>query len=92
MTSGLVLPSVGYVSGYTDALDVVGFNYRSKEYDIAHKTYPNKPIIGSENWGTWPEWKAALDRDFVPGIFVWTGFAYKGEAGPWPRKGLSSYN
>ncbi|MDU0356145.1 glycoside hydrolase family 2 TIM barrel-domain containing protein [Paraglaciecola aquimarina] len=62
VTSGLVIPSVSYVSGYTDALDVVGFNYRRKEYDIAHQTYPNKPIIGSENWGTWPEWQAALER------------------------------
>ncbi|WP_158971754.1 sugar-binding domain-containing protein [Paraglaciecola sp. L3A3] len=88
VTAGLVIPSVSYVSGYTDALDVVGLNYRAKEYDIAHKTYPNKPIIGSENWGTWPEWQAVLEREFVPGIFVWTGFAYKGEAGPWPRKGL----
>ncbi|MDU0356146.1 DUF4982 domain-containing protein [Paraglaciecola aquimarina] len=29
-----------------------------------------------------------IGEEFVPGIFVWTGFAYKGEAGPWPRKGL----
>lgn len=88
ITSGLVTPSVGFVSGYTDALDVVGFNYRAQEYDIAHATYPDIPLYGSENWGTWPEWKAALDREFIPGIFIWTGFAYKGEAGPWPRKGL----
>lgn len=88
VTAGLVIPSVGFVSGYTDALDVVGFNYRAVEYDLAHKTYPDKPIYGSENWGSWDEWKAARDRDFVPGIFIWTGFAYKGEAGPWPRKGL----
>lgn len=25
----------------------------------------------------------------MAGIFVWTGFAYLGEAGPWPRKGLN---
>ena len=88
VTAGMVTPSVNYISGYTDALDVVGFNYRAQEYDIAHKTYPNKPIYGSENWGTWPEWQAANEREFIPGIFIWTGFAYKGEAGPWPRKGL----
>lgn len=88
VTAGLVIPSVDFVSGYADALDVAGFNYRSQEYDIAHQTYPDKPLIGSENWGSWPEWKAVLERDFIPGIFVWTGFAYKGEAGPWPRKGL----
>ncbi|MBQ4828494.1 DUF4982 domain-containing protein [Alteromonas sp. MMG017] len=88
VTAGMVTPSVNFVSGYADALDVAGFNYRSQEYDAAHEMYPDKPIYGSENWGTWPEWKAAKDRAFVPGIFIWTGFAYKGEAGPWPRKGL----
>ncbi|MEP1448986.1 MAG: sugar-binding domain-containing protein [Paraglaciecola sp.] len=88
VTAGMVTPSVNFVSGYTDVLDVAGFNYRSQEYDAAHAMYPDKPIYGSENWGTWPEWKAAKDREFVPGIFIWTGFAYKGEAGPWPRKGL----
>lgn len=88
VTSGLVKPSVGFVTGYTDALDVVGFNYRAGEYDTAHKMYPEARIVGSENWGTWAEWKAALDRDFVAGIFIWTGYAYLGEAGPWPRKGL----
>jgi hypothetical protein len=88
VTAGMVTPSVNFVSGYTDALDVAGFNYRSQEYDAAHEKYPDKPIYGSENWGTWPEWKAAKEREFVPGIFIWTGFAYKGEAGPWPRKGL----
>ncbi|MFC7338018.1 glycoside hydrolase family 2 TIM barrel-domain containing protein [Haloferula chungangensis] len=87
-TSGLVHPSVGYATGYAKALDVVGFNYRAWEYDGAHERYPEWPIIGSENWGTWAEWDNANKRDFVAGIFIWTGFAYLGEAGPWPRKGL----
>jgi len=85
---GSVLPSIGMVSGYGTAVDVYGFNYCASEYDIAHKTYPDLKIIGSENWGSYPEWKACLDRDFVSGVFLWTGFAYLGEAGPWPRKGL----
>ena len=88
LTSGLVHPSVGYPTGYADALDVVGFNYRANEYDGAHAMYPDKPIIGTENWGTLAEWEAARSRDFVAGIFIWTGYAYLGEAGPWPRKGL----
>ncbi|MEM1085492.1 MAG: sugar-binding domain-containing protein [Verrucomicrobiota bacterium] len=88
VTSGLVHPSVGYATGYAKELGVVGFNYRAWEYDGAHKMYPERPIIGSENWGTRAEWEGALKRDFVAGIFIWTGFAYLGEAGPWPRKGL----
>ncbi len=85
---GSVLPSVGMVSGYGTAVDVFGFNYRMSDYDAAHKQYPNLKILGSENWGAYEEWKACEERDFVAGIFAWTGFAYMGEAGPWPRKGL----
>ncbi|WP_298537524.1 sugar-binding domain-containing protein [uncultured Algibacter sp.] len=88
ITCGSVLPSIGMVSGYGTAVDVFGFNYRASDYDIAHKTYPNLKILGTENWGDYWEWKNCTDRDFVSGIFVWTGFAYMGEAGPWPRKGL----
>ncbi len=86
---GSVLPSIGMVSGYGTAVDVYGFNYRQADYDIAHKTYPDLKILGSENWVAYSEWKSCIDRDFVAGVFLWTGFAYLGEAGPWPRKGLN---
>lgn len=88
ITCGSVRPSVAAVSGYADAVDVLGFNYRQSSYDAAHETYPDLKIIGTENWGDYSEWKAVKDRDFVAGMFAWTGFAYLGEAGPWPRKGL----
>lgn len=88
VTAGSVHPSIGLASGYGDALDVYGFNYRAIEYDAAHRQYPYKCIIGSENWGAYSEWKNCVERDFVSGIFAWTGFAYLGEAGPWPKKGL----
>jgi beta-galactosidase len=39
-------------------------------------------------WGAQPEeaWKAAEEYDFVGGLFVWTGFDYRGETFPyeWP--------
>ncbi len=89
VTCGNVLPSVGLASGYAQTVDVLGFNYRAVEYDGAHKAYPDLLIYGSENWGAYSEWKACADRDFVAGIFCWTGFAYAGEAGPWPHKGLN---
>ena len=88
VTTGSVHPSVALASGYGQAVDVLGFNYRAVEYDKAHQHYPNLKILGSENWGSWSEWKNVKDRDFVAGMFAWTGFAYLGEAGPWPRKGL----
>lgn len=89
VTCGSVLPSIGMVSGYGTAVDVYGYNYRAADYDAAHKEYPDLKILGSENWGNYNEWKSINERDFVSGIFVWTGFAYLGEAGPWPRKGLN---
>lgn len=89
VTSGLVLPSVGFATGYADTLDVIGFNYRAQEYEIAHKTFPKAKIYGSENWGSWSEWQNVKDKDYVAGIFVWTGFAYKGESGPLPKMGLN---
>ncbi len=86
---GSVHPSVALASGYASNVDVLGFNYRAVEYDAAHEYYPDLNILGSENWGTYQEWKDCENRDFVAGIFCWTGFAYMGEAGPWPRKGLN---
>ncbi|SHK68353.1 Glycosyl hydrolases family 2 [Reichenbachiella agariperforans] len=88
VTCGSVRPSIAAASGYADAVDVLGFNYRAECYDAAHETYPEMKIIGSENWGAYSEWENVASRPFVAGMFAWTGFAYMGEAGPWPRKGL----
>lgn len=91
VVANCILPSVSYESGYTDALDVVGYSYRAVIYDYGHKNYPDKPILGTENLGQWHEWKSVIDRDFVAGMFIWTGFDYLGESGkehdkPWPIK------
>ncbi len=89
ITANLIFPSVSFNTGYTDVLDVVGFSYRRVVYDWAHKYFPDKPLIGSENVGQWHEWKAVLERPFVGGTFIWTGIDYLGEAtNRWPLKGL----
>ncbi|PKQ64466.1 hypothetical protein BZG02_06575 [Labilibaculum filiforme] len=88
VTTGGVLPKAGNLTGYFDVPDVIGYNYRAENYDEDHKNYPNRKMYGSENWGTYQEWKDATDRDFVAGIFIWTGIAYLGESGPFPWKGL----
>ncbi len=87
ITSGVVIPSVSRISGYTDALDVVGYNYKESYYENDHNLYPEKSIIGSENVGQFFEWEAVADKDYIPGIFLWTGVDYLGENGPWPSKG-----
>ena len=32
-----------------------------------------KPAMGTENLGQWHEWKAVIERDYIPGMFIWTG-------------------
>lgn len=88
-----ILPSVSYETGYADALDMMGYSYRRVIYDYGHREYPDKPIMGTENLAQWHEWKAVLERDFIAGIFLWTGADYLGEAskrGPFPIKGTRS--
>lgn len=87
VTANLILPSVSHVSGYTDALDVVGYSYRRVIYDYGHERYPDKMIMGTENVPQWHEWKAVMERDFIGGTFLWTGIDYLGEAhNQWPKK------
>ncbi len=86
-----ILPTTSYETGYTDALDMVGYSYRQVVYEYGHTNYPEKPIMGTENLCQWHEWKAVLDKPYVPGIFLWTGIDYIGESGAsdrWPRKAL----
>ncbi len=88
-----ILPSASYESGYTDALDMVGFSYRQVVYERCHTNYPDKPIMGTENLAQWHEWKQVLDKPYIPGIFLWTGVDYIGEssnADMWPRKAMPS--
>ena len=87
ITSGIAIPIVSRISGYIDALDVVGYNYKDADYEADHKHHPEKSIIGSENVAQYFEWKAVLDKPYIPGIFIWTGIDYLGENGPWPAKG-----
>ncbi|WP_237561765.1 glycoside hydrolase family 2 TIM barrel-domain containing protein [Flagellimonas algicola] len=86
-----ILPTASHESGYTDALDMVGYSYRRVLYDYGHEKYPDKPIMGTENLGQWHEWKAVMERPFISGTFLWTGIDYMGESnGAWPKKGTSS--
>ncbi|MDC0584359.1 DUF4982 domain-containing protein [Bacteroidales bacterium] len=89
VTTGGVLSKSGNITGYYDVPDVMGYNYQAKFYDEDHATYPNRIMYGSENLGIAEEWLAVKDRDFVSGLFIWTGIAYLGESGPFPWKGLN---
>lgn len=88
VTANCILPTSSFETGYTEALDVVGLSYKPDKYDYFKQTYPDLPMMGTENVPRWYEWKAVIERDFIPGLFLWTGVDYMGEcrAEHWPIK------
>ncbi len=91
VVANMIFPSASHESGYTDALDIVGYSYRRVMYDYSHERYPDKMIMGTENLVQWHEWKAVEEREFSPGTFLWTGISYMGEVhNGWPAKANSS--
>jgi beta-galactosidase len=104
--------------GYSDELDVVGYNYGDKQlaYVKDHEKYPNRvefctegtsfvstrgeyennwgkgycsnSIIWQPGWGPYPgeDWADIVKYPYLGGLFVWTGFDYRGEPTPfwWP--------
>lgn len=87
-TAGLAGVAMSNQTEYPGALDIAGYNYTESHYDTDHVTYPNRVIYGSENSQSMSAWKAARDREYIFGQFLWTGFDYLGEAGRWPSRGL----
>jgi len=104
--------------GYSDALDVVGYNYGDKglAYVKDHEKYPQRIEFCTEStsfistrgeyqndwgkgyvsnlglwqpgWGPLPgeDWADIVKYPYLGGLFVWTGFDYRGEPTPyrWP--------
>jgi beta-galactosidase len=69
--------------GFEKPLDIIGFNYHHKHYDIFHETYPDKVIWGSENWtlNFHDYWKDVTDNIYNIGDFTWTAYDNLGEVG-----------
>ncbi len=64
-------------------LDVVGYNYMEDLYERDHQLYPERVILGSENF---PKeigfrWPLVEKLPYVIGEFTWTAWDYLGEAG-----------
>ena len=104
--------------GYSDVLDVVGYNYGDKqlayvkdrekypdrvmfctegtsfvstrgEYENNwEKGYTSNSVIWKPDWGPYPgeDWADIVKYPYLGGLFVWTGFDYRGEPTPfwWP--------
>lgn len=76
--------------GYTQVLDVVGYNYQPQYYEEDHKKFPDRKIYGSETGESYQAWLTAKNNDYVAGQFIWTGVDYLGEAGEFPDRGFAS--
>ncbi|MCQ2494894.1 MAG: DUF4982 domain-containing protein [Lachnospiraceae bacterium] len=68
---------------FTNGLDIVGYNYLEEHYEKDHEMYPERVILGSENFPKeigfrWPVVEAA---PYIIGDFTWTAWDYIGEAG-----------
>ncbi|MBQ2546893.1 MAG: DUF4982 domain-containing protein, partial [Clostridia bacterium] len=86
VTSALSFPELSNRTGFADALDVVGYNYKEKFYEEDHAAYPGRVIFGSENGKGAREWQTVLAHDYIAGQFLWTGIDFLGECPGWPRR------
>ena len=86
VTSALSFPELSNRTGYADALDLAGYNYREQFYEEDHKTYPGRVILGSENSHDPAAWRAVTGHDYMAGQFLWTGVDFLGECPGWPKR------
>jgi len=86
VTAALASITMSNAVGLPQLLDVVGYNYQERFYDVDHQTYPKRIIYGSENGDSYPAWAVVRDNDYISGQFLWTGMDYLGEANRWPNR------
>ena len=72
-----------YSEPFTNGLDIVGYNYMEDKYPRDHELYPERVILGSENYPKeiGKRWPMVVSTDYVIGDFTWTAWDYIGEAG-----------
>jgi len=87
VTAALAAVMVSDKVGYTDNLDVAGYNYQEYRYEKDHNDFPNRVIYGSENGHGYNAWLAVVEHPYIMGQFLWTGIDYLGEASKWPSHG-----
>lgn len=66
-----------------DALDIAGYNYGNKRYELEGVAHPNRIVVGSE---TFPHqlaenWSLVEKLPYLIGDFMWTAWDYIGEVG-----------
>ena len=68
---------------FTNGMDIVGYNYYEDGYEKDHEMFPDRVMLGSENF---PReigfrWPLVEKLPYVIGDFTWTAWDYLGEAG-----------
>ncbi len=68
---------------FANGLDIVGYNYMEDKYFQDHELYPDRVILGSENFPKeiGKRWPMVESTPYVIGDFTWTAVDYIGEAG-----------
>lgn len=64
-------------------LDIAGYNYKLREYERDHESYPGRLILGTESFprDVFTTWDRIGRLPYVLGDFVWAAVDYLGEAG-----------
>ncbi len=72
-----------YTEAFANGLDVVGYNYMEGKYPRDHEMFPERVILGSENYPKeiGMHWPMIEETPWVIGDFTWTAWDYIGEAG-----------
>ena len=91
---------VALIGALTKRTNVICCNYQEQWYDRLHEAYPEKLILGTENYmyfeGSYDHyqnysdknpWFDVLNRDYVIGEAIWAGADYLGEAMCYPCQG-----
>ncbi len=74
-------------------LDICGFNYYYKFYEVEHECYPDRVMWGSETKVIhfYESWKLTAENPYIIGDFTWTAYDNIGEVGAgrfvWGREG-----
>ncbi len=74
------------------AYSVYGEGRDEKKWACPVYTYGNNHYSYGISWGTtaYYDWSEVIQKDYVSGDFIWTGFDYIGEPNPWWSDGSGS--
>jgi beta-galactosidase len=79
-------PFIGTEEGSTFATRGIYFEDKEKQYLPAYDLKPRA------NWYSIEDcWKHYSERDYLAGMFIWTGFDYRGESTPYNWPSVTSY-